>query len=180
MDCIVNGVTTLTCALHDAPTIACDNQLAAIQALHQAIQWWAKLTLSAEKKPHVSTPPPTRTKQRSILRPMCRPNKNQTQDLIPRVVIQKPNASLSPPKVPLTKNDYEPVAQHTSSRVPHTVDQPPPRVKKLIDTGPIARGTWSKTAFMSNVITSAQAAKWGYPAQFLQSLAMPVLYKTSG
>ena len=35
---IVNGVTTLTCALHDAPTISYENHLAVIQALHQAIQ----------------------------------------------------------------------------------------------------------------------------------------------
>ena len=34
---IVHGMTTLTCALYEAPNIACDNQLALIQALHQAI-----------------------------------------------------------------------------------------------------------------------------------------------
>ena len=38
MDHIVHGVTTLTCALHYSPTIACNNQLLVIQALHQAIQ----------------------------------------------------------------------------------------------------------------------------------------------
>ena len=38
MDLIVHGVTTFTYTLHEAPTIACDNQLAEIKALHQAIQ----------------------------------------------------------------------------------------------------------------------------------------------
>ena len=93
MDRIVYGVDTLTCALHEAPTIACDNQLAAIQALHQAIQRWAKPTLTVDKKPQVTTPRPTRTQQRSILRPICSPNKCQPQDLLSRVVVQKPNAS---------------------------------------------------------------------------------------
>ena len=40
MDRIVHGANKLTCALHDAPHIACDNQLSAIDALHQAIQRW--------------------------------------------------------------------------------------------------------------------------------------------
>ena len=34
MDRIVHGMTTLICALHKAPAIVCDNQLAAIEALH--------------------------------------------------------------------------------------------------------------------------------------------------
>ena len=38
MDRIVHGVNTLTCALKDAPHIACDNQLFAIHALQQAVQ----------------------------------------------------------------------------------------------------------------------------------------------
>ena len=38
MDRIVYGVNTLTCALHKAPNIACDNQLFAIKAFHRAIQ----------------------------------------------------------------------------------------------------------------------------------------------
>ena len=36
MDRIVHGVNKLTCALHNAPHMACDNQLLAIDALHQA------------------------------------------------------------------------------------------------------------------------------------------------
>ena len=44
-DRILHGVTTLTCALCDAPAIACDNQIAAIQALRQAIPRWAHPTL---------------------------------------------------------------------------------------------------------------------------------------
>ena len=180
MDRIFHGVTTLICALHDAPTIAYENQLAAIQALHQDIQQWAKLTLPVEKKPHITTPTPTRTRQHYIMRPMRCPNKDYTQDLLPRVVIQKPNASLSPQKVPLTNNDYEPVARCTRSRVPKTVDQPPPRVSKSPDTGTIARHKKSQTATMDNVITPAQAAKRRYLAQVLQSLTIPVLDKTSG
>ena len=37
MDRIFHGVNKLTCALHDAPHIACDNKLLAINTLHQAI-----------------------------------------------------------------------------------------------------------------------------------------------
>ena len=81
MDRIIQGVTTLTCTLHDSPTIACDNQLAVIQALHQSIQRGAKLKLSAENNQHVTTPLTTRTRKRSIMRPIRRPNKDQPQDL---------------------------------------------------------------------------------------------------
>ena len=38
MDRIVHDVPPLTCALKDAPQIACDNQLFAIHALQQAVQ----------------------------------------------------------------------------------------------------------------------------------------------
>ena len=110
MDCIVHGVTTLTCALHNAPTIACNNQLSEIQSLRQAIQRWAKATLPVAKKPQVTTPLTTHTRQRSILRPMRRLNRDQPQDLLPRVVTPKPNASPSTPKVPFTNNVYETLA----------------------------------------------------------------------
>ena len=180
MDLIVHCVTTLTCALQEAPTISCNNQLAAIQALRKAIQRWAKPTLPVAKVPQVTTPPPTCTRQRSILRPMRCPTKDQPQDLLPRVVIQNPNAFPSTPKVPSTKANYEPVARRTRSRVPHTVDPPHPRVNKSTDIGHIARRTRSQTTATANVITPAQAAKQRYPAQFLQSLAMTVLEETSG
>ena len=94
--------TTLTCALRDAPVIAYNNQLAVIQALHQAIQLWPQPTLPFTKVPQVTTPPPTHTRQRSILLPMRRPTTVKTHELIPRLVIQKPNVSLSAPKIPLT------------------------------------------------------------------------------
>ena len=68
MDRIVHSMTTLTLSLNKAPIIACDNQLAVIQALHQATQRWAKLKFPARTKPHITTLPPTSTKQRSILR----------------------------------------------------------------------------------------------------------------
>ena len=180
MDRIVHGMTTLKCALHEALTIACYNQLAAIQALRQDIKLLAKPTLPARTKPHITTPPPTRKKHRSILRHMRRPNEDQPQDVPPRVVIQKSNASPLPTNVPSTKSNYEPVSKRTRYRVPHTVDPPPPRVSKKQDTGPISRRTQSQTAAMTNIITPSQAAKQRYPAQFLQSLAMPVLNKTSG
>ena len=70
MDRIVHGVTTLTCALHEDPSIACENQFAVIQALHQAIQRWAKLKFPTRTKQHLTTIPHRSTKQRSILCPM--------------------------------------------------------------------------------------------------------------
>ena len=60
------------------------------------------------------------------------------------------------------------------------MDQAPPRVHKTIDTAPVAMRTRSQTANTAIAITSAQAAQRRYPAKFLQSLAMPVLDKTSG
>ena len=147
------------CDLQDAPTIAYNNQLAAIQALNQAIQQWAKPTLPVSKVPQVTTPPPPRTRQHSILLPMCRLTKDQPQDLLPRAVIQKPNASPSTPKIPSTKDNYEPVARRTRSRVPHTVDLPHPRLNKSTDIGPISRRTRSQTTATANVITPSQAAK---------------------
>ena len=121
MNRIVHSAKNLTCALHEAPTIVCDNQLAAIQALHQAIQRWATLKLPARTKPHLTTPTPTSTSKRSILRPMRRPHKYQPQDVPPRVVIQKPNASPIPTTVTSTIIHYEPVALRTMYRVPQTV-----------------------------------------------------------
>ena len=180
MDRIVHGVTILTCALHEAPTISCDNQIAALQALHQAIQRWAKLTFPAQTNPHITTPPPTITRQRSVLRPMRRLHEDQPQYVPPRVVINNPNASPIPTTVTSTTSNYEPFARRTRSRVPQTLDQPPPRVSKTPDTGPIARCTRSQTAAMANVITLAQAAQRRCPSQFLQSLAMPVLNENSG
>ena len=70
MDRIVHGVNKLTCALHDNPHIACDNQLLAIDALHQAIQRWTKTTGPPQTKPHRNTLSHTRTRPRSILRPI--------------------------------------------------------------------------------------------------------------
>ena len=179
MDCTVHGANTLTCDLHEAPNIACNNQLFAIKALHQAIQRWAKLTLPAQTKTHRTTLPHTRTQQRSILRPMRRPHEDQPPDAPPRVVILKPNASPIPTPVPSITSQYEPVARRTRSISPQTVDQPPQRVHKTPDTAPIASCTRSKTAAMASVITPAQAAQRRYPSQFLQSLEMPVLDETS-
>ena len=111
---------------------------------------------------------------------MRRPTRDQPQDLLPRVVTQKPNDPLSTPKVKSTKDNYEPVARRTQSRVPHNMDPPPPRVNKSIDVGSISRRIRPQTAATANVITPTQAAKRRYPEQFTQSLAMPVLDETSG
>ena len=105
-DRIFYGVTTLIWVLQDSPTIACNNQLASIKALHQSIQQWSKPTQPVAK---VATPPPTRTRQYSILCPMRRPTKDQPQDLLPWVVIQKPNASPSKRTVTSTKDNYLPI-----------------------------------------------------------------------
>ena len=145
MDRIVNDMTTLTCALHDVPTIACDNQLAVIQALHHAIQRWAKLTLPTRTKPHITNPPPTSTRHCSILCHMRRTHEDQTLEIPPRVVIQKPNTSPIPTAVPSTTGNYEPLARRKSSRAPHTVDQLSPRVNKTPDTGTISRRTRPQT-----------------------------------
>ena len=130
-------------------------------------------------KPHITTPPPTSTRQCSILRPVRRPREDPPQDVPPRVVMQKPNASPIPTTVPSTISHYEPVTQRTRPRVPQTVDQPPPRVIQSPDTGHNSRRTQSQTAALDSVITPAQSAQRQYPEQFLKSLEMPVLGKTS-
>ena len=82
--------------------------------------------------------------------------------------------------IPLIKENYKPVARCTRSKVSHPVDTPPLRFSKATDLRPIARLARSQTTVTTNLISPAQAAKQKYPAQFLQSLAMPVLDKTSG
>ena len=173
-------MTTLTCALRDAPAIECNNQLAAIQALYHAIHQWGQPTLPLAKVPHVTTPLPNHTRRRWVLRPMRRPENFQPHSLLPMVVTQTPNASPSAPNIPSTKEHYDLLSQRTRSKVPHTVDPPIPRVDNATDLGPIARCTQSQTTAMANVITPAQADKWQYPAQFIQSLEIPVLRETSG
>ena len=148
--------------------------------LHQAIQRWVKLTLPARTNQHITTLQPTSTIQRSILCPMRRPHEDQPQDVPPRFVIQKPDASPIPSMAPSTISHDEPVALRTRSRVPQIVDQPPPRVIQTPDTGPIARLTRSQTAALASIITPAQAYQRRYTAQFLQSIAMPVLGESSG
>ena len=110
---------------------------------------------------------------------MYRPHEDRPQDVPPRVVIQKPNASPIPTTVPPITSQYEPVARCTRSKVPQTADQPPPSVNNTPATGNIARRTRYQTATLDSVITSSKAAQQQYPSRFLQSLAMPVLDKTS-
>ena len=119
----------------------------------------------------------TRTGPRSILCPMRRNQEDQPPASPPRVVIPKPPDILVP-QIPIASQD-EPIARHTRPMFP-SMDRTPPRVHKQIDTAPIARYTRSKTAHMASAITPNQAAQRRYPAKFLQSLAMPVLDKTSG
>ena len=137
-DRIVHSVTTLTCALRDAPAIACNNQLAAIQALCQAIHRWAHPKLPLSKVLQVTTPHPTHKRQRSVLLPMRRPATVQPHALLPRVVIQTPNVASFATSLPSTKEKYEPVARCNRSKVLHSVDPPPPRVDNAIDLGSIA------------------------------------------
>ena len=177
MDRIFHGVNKLTCALHDDPHIACDNQVLAIEALHQAIQQCKKTTRPPQTKPHRTTLSHTRTRPRSILRPMRRPQEDRPPAAPPRVVIPKPPAIIIP-QIPSASQD-EPIALRTRFSFP-SVDRAPPRVNKKIDTAPIARRTRSQTASMDSVITPSQAAQQRYPAKFLQSLAMPVLNEASG
>ena len=153
MDRIVHGVNTLTCALQDAPSIACNNQLAVIQALRQAIKLWAHPKLPFVEVPKVTTPPPTNTQRRSILGPMRRLTNVKPQDLLPRVVIHKPNASTSAPKIPSIKEHYKPVSQRTWSKFPYTVDSPPPMVAKATDLGPITRRTRSQNTATAKLRT---------------------------
>ena len=155
-DRIVHGMTNPTCALHDAPAIACDNQLAAIQDLCQAIQRWSHLTLpSSIKVAPVTPPPPTNKRRHSILLPMRLQAPVQPLASIPRVFIPTPKAYLLAPRVPPTQEKYEPITRRTRSRVTHTVDPPPPRVEKATESRPIARRTRSQTIYMANVITPA-------------------------
>ena len=173
-------MTTLTCALCDAPAIACDNQLEAIQALRQVIHRCSQLKLPLSKVPQVTPPMITHTRRRSVLHPMCRKETVQPHASLPRVVIQTLNAAPSAPMVPSNKEQYDPVARRTRSKLPHYADPPPPRVDKEIDLGPIARRTRSQTTAMANFITPSQAAKRQYPAQFIQSMELPVINETSG
>ena len=81
--------------------------------------------------------------------------------------------------MPSTRVKYDPIAQHTRSRVTYIVEPPPPRVYKATYPRPISWCTRSHTTSKANVITQTQAAKRQYSAQFLQILAMPVLDETS-
>ena len=129
------------------------------------------------KVPQVATHPPTYTRGRSILRPMCCQATIQPQDLLSRVVIQTPNASSSTLTMPSIKENYKPVKQRTRSKVPHTMDPPPPRVNKSTYLRSFFRRTRSQNTATANVITPAPANKRQYPARFLKSMEIPVLEK---
>ena len=177
MNRIVHGVNKLTCALQDAPQIACDNQLFNINALQQAVQRWTTSNTSPRAQPPQAKTLHPHSRMRSILRPMRLPCKYRPPAPLPRLVIPKP------PDIPIlptpTTSPEEPIAWRTRSRLP-TFDRAPPRVHKTIDTAPIARRTRSQTVNTASTITPAQAAQRRYLAKLLQSLAMPVLDKTSG
>ena len=135
-DRIFHGVTKLACALRDSPAIACDNQLAAIQALRQAIKRWTQTTLpSPIQLAPVPPPPPTPKQCHSILRPMHCQAPLQPPASLPRVFTLMTKADLSAPRVPSTQEKDEPIARHNRSKVTHTVDPQPPRVEKATDPG---------------------------------------------
>ena len=73
MDRIVHGVNKLTCALKDAPQIACDNQIFTINALQQAVQRWMTSNTSPHAQPLRTTTLHHHTLPRSILQPMLHP-----------------------------------------------------------------------------------------------------------
>ena len=129
MDRIFHGVNKLTCALHDAPHIACDNQLLAIDALHQAIQRWTKTKRPLQTKPHCTPLFHMRTRPCSTLRPMRRPQEEQPPASPPNVVIPKPPAILLP-QIPIASHD-EPIARSTISRFPSMYRAPPTNSKHL-------------------------------------------------
>ena len=136
-----------------------------------------KTTRLPQTKPHCTTLSHTRTRPRSILNPMRRPQEDRIPASPTRVVIQKPPTILTL-QIPIA-SQYEPIACHTRYRFP-SMDRATTRVNKTTDTAPIARRTCSQTATMASVVTTAQAAQRRYPAKFLQSLEMPVLNETSG
>ena len=107
-DIIVYGVTTLTCALHYAPSIVCDNQLDIIKALRQAIQIWSHPTLpSSIQVAPVPPPPPTPTQRHLIIFPMRHQALVQPHASLPTMFIPMPNAFLSAPRVPSNRETYE-------------------------------------------------------------------------
>ena len=177
MNRIVHGMNKLTCALQDAPHIACDNQLFAINVLHQAIQRCSTSNRPPHVKPPRATPLHTRAPPRSILQPMRHPREDRPPAFPPRVVIPMP-LDIPIPQIP-TASPEEPIAHRTRSRLP-SMDRVPTRVHKTIDTAPMARHTRSQTANVASAINPSQAAQRRYPAKFLQSLAMPVLDEFSG
>ena len=147
------------CTLHDSPVIACNNQLSAIQALRQVIQWWFHPTLpSSIQVVQVPPPPPTPKQSHSILRPMRRQAPFQPSASLPRVFFLMHKAAPSAPSVTSSQGKDELFAQHTRSRITHTVDPPPQRVDKATYPGPIACHTRSQTISMDNIITPSQAA----------------------
>ena len=156
MDRIVHGVNKLTCALQDAPHIACDNQLFAINTLHQAIQRWT----TSNKPPRAKLPRATtlhpHARPHSILRPMRRPQEDRPPAPLPRVVISKPPDTPIPPTP--TTSPEESIARRTRSRLP-SMDWAPPRVHKKIDTAPISNHTRSQTVNTDSAITPPQAAQ---------------------
>ena len=138
MDRIVHGVNKLTCALHDAPHIPCENQLLAIDVIHYALQRWKTTKRTPQAKPPHATLSNTCTRPLSILRPMHRPQEDRPPASPPRVFIPNPPA-IPVLQIPITSQD-EPLACHTRPILPPT-DRALPRVHKTVDTAPIARHT---------------------------------------
>ena len=134
MDRIVHGVNKLTCALQDASHVACENQMFAINALHQAIQRWTTSNRPPHAKPPCTTPLHTRARPCSILQPMRRPQEDQPPVSPPRVVIPTPPNILIQ-QIPTTSPE-EPIARRTRSHLP-SMYWAPPRVHKQLTQRPL-------------------------------------------
>ena len=72
----------LTCALQDAPHIACDNQLLEINALRQAIQCLKTSNIPPHAKPPRAKPLRTSSRVYSILRPLRRPQEDRPPTIV--------------------------------------------------------------------------------------------------
>ena len=113
---IFHCMNKLTCALHGAPHIACNNQFFSIEALHQAIQRWTKTTRTTQMKPHHTTLPHMRTQQSSIMCPLRHPHEDRPPDSPPRMIIPKPHSTpISTPQLSIA-GQYETIARRTRSR----------------------------------------------------------------
>jgi len=119
-DRIAHGLDKLTCALRDAPAIVCDNNLAAIEALKNALGRWVIPEASASAP---VADPPKRLARSQPLRPAQRAAK-------PAPISIRP-PKLRPLSQPVPVETVSPIAHRTRSRTSErtaTQRAAPPRV----------------------------------------------------